>query len=317
MYSRFVWACAAVLCVTCGCSKSDQDAAVVKEAYIHKYGVRISESEWKSRGEDGQIIQVLDSGETVVTSYSHGTLDGDRTRTFPHSKTIAMRETFSNGQLIRSTRYFDSGMPAEESRRTELGVLRKTSWYHSGAPKSVEAYEGKSLVNGEYYSASNETEAQVSNGNGQRVIYDAYGQLISKDEVQNGQILSSTTFHPNGNPKEITAFQNGKAHGLKKTYWPDGAPRTLEEWERGEQHGITTQFKNGQKWAEITYVEGERHGLEIVYRGHNVPVGQRSWEHDKLHGPSKTFVGEHQKTTFYLRGRQVSKSAYEKGTQAG
>lgn len=286
-------------------------APTVKKDYIHKYGVPLSSNDWEKRGGDGQIIATREDGVVVTQSFRGGLLHGETTYTFPHSSVIAKTERFYNGVMEEETWSYTSGMPARKDLSHSNGYLSRTTWYENGTPKSQEKFLGNSLVSGDYYDKENNLESQVANGNGMRKRWDAYGQLISTEEIQNGLLVSATEYHPSGTPKSITPYQNNLVHGTKRTFLPGGEPNTVEEWAQGKQHGTTVHYRNGMKTSELTFVNGERHGMEKRFRDDAELVEEIAWSHNNRHGPSRNYIGNDTQISWFHQGRQVSENTYD------
>ena len=265
----------------------------------------------KDKGKNGQIISTRADGVVVTQSYSGGILHGETSYTFPNSSTVAKIERYNGGRLEEETWQYTSGIPVRKDTRHDDGHLTRTTWYETGTPRSQESFLGKSLLSGNYYGQTNELESQVTEGYGQRTRWDGYGQLVSKEEIQNGYIVNSTEYHPTGTPKAIIPFENGQIHGTKRTFLPGGEPATTEEWACGQQHGVTTTFLNGLKASEAIYVQGEKHGVEQLFRDGNELVEEIAWNHNAKHGPTKNHLGDETQVSWFHQGRHVSQNTYE------
>lgn len=286
---------------------------VVDETYLHKYGVEVPADYWTESGQHGAVISTRNDGVVVTKSYTAGILDGETTYTYPHSDKIQKKEMYDQAKLVKELDYFHDGTPQHEIVYTLPTQMREvTFWYTTGAPKSHEWYDGDSLLSGEYYNSTNQRDSFVDNYEGTRVNRDDYGQLISQDTIQRGQLVLSTTFHSNGSPKEMIPYQNGVVEGYKRTFHPGGEPNTLEQWSRGLQNGITIVYQNGEKYAEVPYVNGNKSGVERQYKDGTIVVKEISWDKDNMHGPSKTYVGNTiSKVDWYFRGKPTTKVDFE------
>ena len=141
------------LIVLSGCGERANDE-VVKETYIHKYGVNVSKKDWESRGSDGQVIQTLRSGTVITKSYEAGTLEGIITRTFPHSQTVQKVEIYADGTLVKETENYPSGLPKQENEYISENEYKTTMWYENGSPRAIEGLQGTLLADGKYYICS-------------------------------------------------------------------------------------------------------------------------------------------------------------------
>lgn len=283
----------------------------VCEKYIHRYGVPLPQEDWVSRGQDGQVVSTLKTGVVATRNYNGGVLEGQSTYTFPHNSAIATSEMYSNGTLMHITQNYPSGLPMEQTIQqtdTDKMVLR---WYENGAPQSKEFYKDDCLNQGEYYLVTGQTEASVDSCQGVRIKRDQFGQMLSKDTIANGKMVSQTTFYPNGSPKAVSQFSSDGINQQISTFFPGGEPSTIEVWNGGQQHGTTLAFHNGEKCAEIPYVKGIKHGIERRFINNDVLVEEITWKNGQKEGPAHTYVEGEAKTRWYFQGREVTQSGYE------
>lgn len=297
-----------VLLFSCG-RQCDQN--VVSETYVHKYGLELPAEDWSDRGEHGLVIRTLANGVKVCEVYNAGVLDGDCTYTYPHSEIIERVESYSMGGLFKVVQNSSSGAPAKEIRYLSPTERTVTVWYGNGTPQSIEKYNDINLISGEYYTTANQIESTVENGEGIRVIRDAYGQLVSRDTISGGDMVMSTTFYPNGTIYAVTPYVRGIVQGQKRTFLPSGEPITVEEWKNNQQSGLTEVFVNGERVGTVPYVSGMKEGIERRYRNGNQVVEEISWHRDQRYGPSTTYVEGNVKTDWYIKDTQVSKPTYD------
>jgi antitoxin component YwqK of YwqJK toxin-antitoxin module len=286
------------------CQTSRQDD-VVCETYIHRYGVPLPAEDWSARGQHGQVMATLKNGVVVTKSYDSGTLHGETTYTYPHQDMIQKRELYEQGTLRREIWNHPNGIPQRQCTYETPNRQDLLIWYESGAPQSKEIHEQGVLLEGEYFNPHNHREALVEGTNGTRIRRDPYGQMISVDEIREGQMVSSTTYHSTGTPESITPYVNGQIQGLRRTFFPSGEPQTIEEWSENVQHGTTVIFQNGEKYAEMPYRLGRREGMERRYREGSILIQEATWENDQQHGPCYSYVGNSRKIDWYFRDRKV------------
>lgn len=286
---------------------------VVHTEYVQKYGLPISQSEWNKRGKTGKIICKLNNGVVQTKSYKEGILDGESTYSFPHRDEIETIEVYSSGTLQKTTFYTINRHAYKETQQLGNGGQRITLWYESGAPQSIETYMGDLLEEGEYYTVDSQVESKVHHCNGERHRRDSFGQLLSVDTFEEGQMVCMKTFYPNGSPKESVSYANGVMHGIRRTYHTDGAPDCVEEWSCGVQDGMATYYVNGEMHAQIPYSQGLKHGVERRFSDNGQTLASEvSWSNHLRHGPSCTYInGQPVQNEWYHKGKQVSKKNYD------
>lgn len=302
-----------MLMTACGSNTNRNSANVIDETYVHKYGVAVPSDYWQASGSDGAVVSTMDDGVVVTRRYSRGNLEGDTTYTYPHSSQIQESETYSNGTVVKETEFFFDGTPKIETvyDQYEPGSKVISTWYLTGTPRSIERYRQEMLVNGEYFTSTNQRDALVDQSQGTRLTRDDYGQLIATDTIANGQMVQRVLYHPNGSPREIIPYNNNAIEGTKRTFLPAGEPSTVEQWVGGQQEGMTVVFQHGEKFAEVPYYNGDKNGVETRYRDGNTKVQEISWNAGKMHGPTTTYAGDVAKTDWYFKGKQTTKADFD------
>lgn len=292
------------------CQDQNNDV-VVMEKYVHKYGYTVSKEEWNAKKYPGQVITTMRDGVTVTATYEDGLLHGPSTNTYPHSQTVESYYLYSKGSLAKEIKYDIRGIPQKEVIYQSPSISTTTLWFEAGTPRSIEEYESGELLSGQYFSSSNETEARVVNGNGERVNRDLSGTLLSKEFIENSAVTSRQAFHSNGTPESIANYENGRLHGEMRTFNLSGEPESIEHYVDGKLQETSIYFKNGCKFMEIAYEEGKKQGDEIHYIDGDVVSQKIHWEHDKKHGPSTFYVDGVAHTKWYYNGNLVKQARYE------
>lgn len=305
--------CLATVCLATGCKNRYQEVPdhVIEETYLFKYGIELPKEEWQSRGQHGKVVSTLANGVTVSKTFSSGTLHGETTYSYPYSQNIEKTEIYSHGAIVHEIWHYPSGAPRQEKRTGDNESLVETTWYENGAPKSLEIYDSKGmLTRAEYSDTHHHIDAKVENGSGTRLLRDAYGAIISRDQISEGEMVQKITYYPNGIPKEIVPFKSRLVEGELKTFHPGGEPNIIETWANGKKTGITIVYQNGEKIAEIPFVNGIRTGSERRYREENL-VEEISWVDDKRHGPTIVHLNGTQRQDWYYKNEAVTKKNFE------
>ncbi len=297
--------------LVCACQTKQKENEVVSQRYVHKYGYTVSQQEWESKNYPGQVITNLTNGVTITATYENGYLHGPCSHTFPNSQTIEVYSLYNQDHLVKEIRYDPQGMPVSEMVNLSPTRYSYTLWYIEGSPLSVEEYAGKELLEAEYFTANNETEARVEKGSGLRIRRDRYGLLFSRDEIQNGYVSKGEAFYANGAPESIAHYSFGKLHGEKRSFAETGEPIAIEEYLNGVLHGKSIYFKNGTRYLEVSYLDGLKNGLETHYVDGEMVSQEILWENDKKHGPTVYYVDGIAQTQWYYDGELVSQSRYD------
>ena len=72
--------------------------------------------------------------------------------------------------------------------------------------------------------------------------------------------------YPDGSPKIIAAYQNGKREGKSSFFYPDGGIESVMYFQNDEIHGSVQHFHpNGTLRSDMTYCNGETCGEERDY----------------------------------------------------
>lgn len=303
------------ICLLCAGCRSNNCQDVVKQTYIHKYGVPVAKSDWENQGKEGQIVQLRKDGITVTESYSQGgVLDGETTYTFPHSSSIHLIEEYNQGILISKKENYPSGLPfKQEIFRAGEQLAQLNKWYEDGTPFLMESYEDGYLVAGEYRTLLNVLEAKVQDGCGTRLCRSTEGALYAKETIESGLCVERVLYFTNGDPSAVIPFDSkGRIHGAYLTFLQGGLPDTVAQWEHGKPEGTTVIYQNGEKIAAIHYNAGKKHGIERRFRDGVTLVEEICWENNRRHGPHRMYIDGETKTEWYYEDELVSHITFEK-----
>jgi antitoxin component YwqK of YwqJK toxin-antitoxin module len=284
---------------------------VVKTTYYHTYGPQIAESDWQTRGATGEVVEILKNGVEVRREYVGGVLHGTSSWTFPHTKVIDRIEQYKNGSRVLAARNYASGSPEfqEEWLDDDHTVVR--AWYNDGSPRLIEECRGSFLIAGQYFTIDGDIESSVAAGTGMKIERSQHGDMINRKQLKAGDVIVTESFYPNGQLREVIAYQGGDRHGQGRRYSESGEPISIEQWAQGVLNGAQLFFEGGQPVRQVSYAMGKKEGLELHFRpGTEEVVEEISWRQDKRHGPSKTYLADQTLTEWYWRGSQVSEQQY-------
>lgn len=287
------------------------ECQVLKQRYIHQYGIEINKKQWMETGQTGHIVTTQKNGVTCKKHYLCGLLEGQTTYTFPNSEDIEKVKLYSQNQLLKETNFYLSGSPFKEITYSPTELILVREWYENGSLKSFEKYSGSLLAHGVYYDTFGQCVSKVEDGKGVRTLRDIYGSLVSTNTLKEGKVEVVTLYYENGVPKEVNPYVGGAIHGLRKTFLPGGEPYTIENWEHNKLQGVTTLYIDGERAQEIPYVNGLREGQGRIYKDGEFVVQELNWKNDRLHGPCKTYLEDKVVTEWYWKGNKVSQTYYE------
>ena len=294
-----------------GDSKKSRSDEVVSQRFIHKYGYDVSSQEWQASNYPGQVITTMRNGVTITSTYADGVLNGPTTYTYPHSQTLESLNIFENGELKRKVMYDVKGLPDSEQHFYKPGHVKVTAWYKTGTPRSIEEYADDLLIEGEYFTVQNETEARVERGFGHRMSRNREGFLLSKEKIDEGQVSLRETFHANGTPHIITPYAGGAINGEKRVFAATGEPVSIEYFIEGRLNGIATYFQNGCKYLEVGFKQGLRNGLERYFIDGVKLVEENEWNEGKRHGLSIVYLDGMSKKEWFYNDERVTKHKFD------
>jgi antitoxin component YwqK of YwqJK toxin-antitoxin module len=299
----------ALLLIGCRAKPAADDVSVAS-SYYHPYGFSISNQEWLSRGQNGKVVSQLKGGAVQTIHYENGQRHGSAEWTFPYTNLVSNSEEYHHGQLVKQTSHYSSGAPKHQIYFLNSEEQQIMTWYEDGSPQSREKWKNKQLMEAKYIERSGTVESSIDQGSGQRLERDSHF-IVAQEEYLNGWLISRTEFFPN---KKISAqihHDKGRVHGTIERYNPQGQLIATESWKLGKREGNVEEFVNGQKMAEIPFVNNLKHGQEKRFREEEL-VETLEWLEGKKHGPHHMFVnGKSVKVEYYYFDIPVSKVAFE------
>ena len=308
--ARVLFVFGACSLLTIACSPFPREP-VVKTSYYHTYGPQIAEADWQSRGATGEVVETLKNGVEVRREYAGGVLHGMSSWTYPHTKVIERIEQYQNGNRVLASRNYETGSPQfqEEWRPDDVYIAR--AWYDDGSPRIIEEYRKDLLSTGQYFTVDGEIEASVVAGNGTKVERSRHGELLNREQISGSSVIAVESYYPQGQLREVIAYQDGKRHGQSRRYCESGEPLSIEQWTKGVVDGAQLFFEGGQPIRQVSYAMGKKDGLELHFRpGTEEVVEEISWRQDLRHGPSKTYLADQVLTEWYWRGGEVPEEQF-------
>ncbi len=299
------------LFVLSGCDGNKQNESVVSQRYIHKYGYAVSEEEWETRHCPGQMITSLDNGVTITATYEEGIKHGPTTETFPHSQTVEHYALYNRGNKVKEISYDLTGTPIEEWIQLSPTRYSITQWYASGSPMMVEEFVGEELLDGQYFTTSNEVESRVEKGAGVRVQRERDGSLLAKESFEGGYATKKETFYASGALESSAFYFQDNLHGQRRVFAQNGEPLAIEEWLNGQIHGQATYFKNGNRYVETSYIDGQKNGIERHFIDGDIVSQEIMWLNDQKHGLSLFYADGKPEQQWFYSSEPVSKRKFD------
>jgi antitoxin component YwqK of YwqJK toxin-antitoxin module len=110
-------------------------------------------------------------------------------------------------------------------------------------------------LNGESINPDN--ASYYAGKSGRIECYDEAGQLVSEEEVHDGEIVGYERRKDLwGNWSERTTNENGNTQGTAKEFWPDGTLKSEANYENGELVGASRSFHKNGKPARLSHSQG-------------------------------------------------------------
>jgi antitoxin component YwqK of YwqJK toxin-antitoxin module len=300
------------LVLLCSCTRSPFfRSAQVERKYVHTYGVELTEKEWKEYGMHGQVISKDQQGITVTENYDHNVLHGAKTWTFPNSKSIERSLLFDKGSVKKEIRYELSGLPVHEIEYVSDSETVERSFSKFGFPYAVEVFIDGRLFDAQYYDTKGALYTAVIDYHGERTARNFDGVITKKDDIVDGRIECSTEYYPEGTPKSITPFVDGRVHGEKKTFLASSVPLAKEPYVNGRLEGVATYYENGVKAREVTYLGGLKHGPEYVFNSKGAIIKEINWRRDQLHGPRIDYQKPGTPKEWFWEGSSVTEFTFD------
>ncbi len=234
-----------------------------------------------------------------------------RQHIFIHSQTLESYFLYNNGEIVKEILYDIKGRPISETVQVSPNRHTVTLWYCDGCPLSIEEFAHGELLEGQYFTMQNETEARVEKGNGWRMRRDQQGTLLSKDAIASGYMVKRESFYPNGTPEGIASYIKNQLHGDRKTFTQTGEPLAIEEYLYGKLHGKSLYYKNGTKQVEVSYLHGQKNGKEIHYVDGVEIREEIDWENNKRHGATTYYIDGSANTLWFYDGNEVSQGRFK------
>lgn len=283
----------------------------VASSYYHSYGFPLSKEEWNSRGQSGKVVSNLKGGSIESISYENGLRHGTAEWTFPYSTIISRSCIYDQGRLTQEIDHYTTGSPKHQVNYLSNQEREVLCWYPDGVPQAKERWRNEELLAGEYYSHDGDTLSVIADGSGKRLEFDGY-RPVAEESFSLGLIVVREETYPSKQVSARIPHQEGKIEGVIERFDELGALVMTEQWVGGKRQGLVTEYLNGEKIAEIPYVQGLKQGQEKRFRAGEL-VETLEWSSGKKLGAHKMYSGGQViRVEYYYHDIPVSKVAYEK-----
>lgn len=283
--------------------------------YIHKYGVELSAKEWQEYGMHGDVVSTTSDGVTITEQYDHNVLHGNKTWTFPNSKTIQKTALYEKGRLVKEVLHDTSSLPLSEVEYISENREVHRTFSKQGFPYSIETFDHEKLYNGEYFDTEGTLYAAVVDFEGLRVLRNFDGIITKSEQITHGKPSLITEYFANGNPKSITPCSSGVPHGIRRTFFASSEPASIEPLCEGKLDGTVILFSNGIRASEVPYVNGLRQGTELRYNGRRIAL-EMNWKKGHKHGVLIDHAHPERSKEWYWEDEPVTQFAFEQRSSA-
>lgn len=111
------------------------------------------------------------------------------------------------------------------------------------------------------------TATSYDNGSKHGRSTDYYKTKIPKiiSYFDNNQLVSSTSFYPNGTTKTDSKFKAGKRIGIEKSFFPNGTQKVIMNWSQTGQPVSKTEFRvDGTKSLTHTFANDNANSNQVL-----------------------------------------------------
>ncbi len=206
---------------------------------------------------------------------------------------------YSKRQSAPAIYHYDDGVLFAKGRLNDKGdVVGEGEFYHpNGNLKSKGKFtnEGKKDGDWKFYLENgllSGTE-QWSNGvqTGEDVIYNKWGNIISKAAIANGNFHGEKrTYYAIGHPYTVTNYKDGKKDGSYTEYYSSGSKHYEAAYANDELDGPYKSFyKSGQQEVVCSYRSGKLDGAYKSYYENGQLSFEGTYKDGKLDGEVKNY----------------------------
>lgn len=190
-------------------------------------------------------------------------------------------EYYTNGLLASQMYYSDAGLNGTSKIYGPKGLLFSEDLYDDGLLIGFKQYDTLGRVynqvsipnsrgeatrkspSGKVYSSKTMDCGENVNGIS---YYDAFGEILSKYEMDGSQFKSYKKYHSNGNLEAEGIYENDKQSGYWSYYFEDGKLDRKYLYSLGKREGVSERFyNNGSKRYESNYYQDQRNGPTEYY----------------------------------------------------
>ncbi len=252
-----------------------------------------AQKDWQFDG----IAQAWDDkgNQTTVYNYCKGSLEGDSFQYYPDGS-IKVQSPYLRGQLQGTEKmFFPDGelMAAAEWKNGALDGEAKRYW-SAGKIASEELLEDNRVVEGNYYDKSGKLLASIKEGRGHKALFD--GEHLSEvqqfeEGIPSGEVRM---FNKKGHLIKLYDIRNGVKHGQEMVFYPPkmGTPfndpsklqaQLLISWNDGKVHGITkTWYLDGTLESQREMSNNRRNGIGSAWYRDGSLMLMEEYYNDKL-----------------------------------
>jgi len=193
--------------------------------------------EWKAYYNTGEL--------STITNYSEGTLSGIYEEYNRNGKKT-MQYIYDEGDIVEY-KFFNKDGNILKSSEIEKGIISLEGFY----------FNGNKMLNGDYVKG-------YRNGNWE--FYNIYGCLLSREEYENKEIISSKDFYVNSSLKNNTTYKNGLRSGYFKTLFIDGTVANEGYYEHDMAEGVWNfYYPDGKLSDKMFYINDNLNGYQYDY----------------------------------------------------
>lgn len=257
-----------------------------------------------------------DNGNLIaVYNYDKGSLEGEGCHYYPGGQLRSRTHYTRNLTNGPEEMFFPDGL-LMATANWENGELRGKvyRYWPDGKLATEEEYDHLLLLSGKYYDPNGTLVSEIIEGEGHRAVFEN-GELCELHQYQDGLEEGEVrVFDQRQNIARIFHVKDGFKHGTETVYYPakntisgknseNMQPQLLITWNDGKVHGVTrTWYQNGNLESQREMADNRRNGIATAWYRDGSLMLMEEYDSNKLVKGEYFKKGEHRPESLIING---------------